>query len=695
MPYLILGLDIENKPTRYSSVEHPLTKNEEKIFGGSLEEGMLISEMTGFAVWTRSDIPELNDQHAYSKGMHDFSKENAWLRKVMRDMQIKAQKFNKTSDPIDYYLVAHNAMFDISQFADLRSNINSKTDKFRKAIENGSYLFTNSGKLYGGTYKVLNSSNVLESRGAFWKIRDTNNVFSGKLEEQAKEILGDKKEKYDIYDEKYVTKDAELAARLFEYQLTEYFDAMTASSLSLRKFKEFYADNSSKTKEDIGDILFYNTTTDDDVISYLDSVARDAYYGGLTGSPANLYAPMTSAITYTNPKSVIVQFDFISMYSSVATSENAKYPKPTRPDVYYAGDDLEELAEIFDFHKDSFRTIHFDNLKFSFGKETHSNVLSSSRYANTKVFWDGELDSKSFVEADAKYFIENVEYAEWDNAVLYTHECDKDTQRIITKYFNMLGNEKLVSKGAKKEMIKKLQNGLTGKFGQNIIENEHFSFYEGVERKMENPYKVQRYNVNYVSNLTALARVAMMEFSNKMGIDKVIQLDTDSGKVLIESQEDLDKLYGILKGYDEKQTPSNRFHGLKLEQVYDTYKLVNRKMHGGMKKELGEDGHEITYKTTFDEMMDSAVVGVHFAHAGMSEEAFEETGETDAEKFDNIDFGLEFKGLTKVKTPTGLTLIEVNKRIIAPNIDMNGEEVLQGDIIVDSDNGVSDLELSM
>mgnify|MGYP003365135298 CR=1 FL=1 len=693
MAYLIVGLDIENRPIEYDPKERPLSPAEDAMLGRAIEPGMLLSEMTEFAVYTRSDIPGMDNLSDFSPALKDWDKENRWLRERLRKWQNEAirQHGEDNDERIDFYLVGHNAMFDISQFHDLRSNTNPDSN-FWHNNPNQSYLLTNNGRLYGGTYKIMNSArNQFGKKAVLWQIRDTNNVFTGKLEDQASAILGEHKKTYDIHDEGYVTQDARLTARLFEYQLVNYFDAMTSSSLSLKNFKSFAMNKLHITKESLTERLFYGTVEDTDIINYLDGVARPGYYGGLTGSPSHHYDALLYAPKYLNPDQVIVQFDFVSMYPSVATSDEAKFPKPTKPDAWDGGDTLEELRETFMEHEDEFRILQFSNLKFKFDDDVHSNVLSASQYANTKVFWEGQLDNKVFVEVDAKYFIENVREASWDSVTLFTHECDIEIQETLQDYFNMLGDEKLVSEGAKKAMVKLFMNGLTGKFGQNITTSEHFSFDEPVYRWEEDPYEIERYNVNYVANLTALARTRMMQFTNEMGLYKTLQLDTDSGKILISSQEELDHLYGLLRKYDEHATPSNKFHGLKLENVYATYKLINRKMHGGVQKAYGKKD-PITYETTFEDMLNKPIKGVHFAHAGMSEEAFEGLGETDQEKFDKMDFGLKFKGLAKRRTPTGLTLIEVTKTVVPPQLDIEGNEAVMGDVIVDPGQA-SDQEL--
>lgn len=691
MAYVIVGLDIENQPIKYDPKTHPLSRDEAEVFDRVIEPGMLLSEMTEFAVYTRSDIPGMNDLSDFTPALHDWIKENNWLRNRLRKWQNQAIKLHGKDNPeeINFYLVGHNAMFDISQFHDLRTNTVKDVKPWNQK-PNHSYLLTNNGRLYGGTYSILNHQDSKEL--TIWQIRDTNNVFTGKLEDQASAILGEHKKEYDIHDEGYVTQDARLTALLFEFQISNYFDAMTSSSLSLKNFKNFAMEKLGIDNKELTERLFYGTVDDKTMIGYLDNVARPAYYGGLTGSPSHHYEALLYAPQYLDRMKVIVQFDFVSMYPSVATSPEAKFPKPTEPEMIESIATMDQLRNIFNKYEDWFRLVSFENLRFKFADDVHSNVLSASQYANTKVYWEGELETKTFVEVDAKYFIDNVEWAEWDDATMFLHETDDELQEILADYFNMLGDEKLVSEGAKKQMVKLFMNGLTGKFGQNITNEENFSFYSDVYREEVNPYDVERYNVNYVSNLTALARTRMMTFTNKMGLYKTLQLDTDSGKILISNQEELDHLYNLLREYDAHATPSNRFHGLKLENVYATYKLINRKMHGGVQKAYGKKD-PITYETTFEDMINKPIKGIHFAHAGMSDDAFENLDPTDEGKFEKMDFGLSFKGLAKRRTPTGLTLVEVTKTIVPPRLDEQGGEI-QSEVVVEAGQATN-MELAM
>lgn len=316
----------------------------------------------------------------------------------------------------------------------------------------------------------------------------------------------------------YLFNDIDIVAMCLKECFTQGFSKMTSSSSSFSIFKE----------EMQGDFKKVYPVIDMEI----DKQIRPAYYGGFV---------------WTNPKKqekVIkegIVFDVNSLYPSRMVAELLPYGKPKPFEGEYEHDDLYPLwvATVtfsFDIKPGFIPCITLDKagIKFSNNKYVYSSNNEFVTLTLSSIDW--ELIKEHY----------DVDVDHWDGGFKFM-----GCVGTATPYINNCMEVKKKEKGSKRALAKLKMNSVYGKFATNPDVTPKIPYLDDGVLKLKDPtYKPMKYNkeskvfefgkeeiekeyrdpvyIPYGVFITAYARRYTITTAQKVGLDRLCYIDTDS-----------------------------------------------------------------------------------------------------------------------------------------------------------------------
>lgn len=561
------------------------------------------------------------------------------------------------------YLSAFNLSHDASQYKFLSNNsgFNKLTGNL---ATNESNLTMIHNSIAFGRLRVWG-----KSKPAVWQLRDPGRVFPGKsLDQLAGSLLGEHKVDFEMTAKNLLTtekvkpynnRDSRLTAELTNLILTNYGDQLTASSMALKGWLNFMQEKNEWSDETMDayketHLFMRNDGTKSQNVKY--NLFRQAYLGGLTGSPACNFADFKSAKEFNN----IIEFDYTQMYPSMI--QKSQYPNPNSYHLKKFTN-KKYLINFINNHKEAFLFGYLDLKYFHFPKDKFSNFLRPSRYGNTKVFTSLEqtnADGQALINSDLRYFINNADF-NINSAYVYIFDTIPEEVTHIREFVrNNQIKRKATTDPVRKFEYKLENNSLSGKFGQHVTESAKFSLKRSAPETVPISLdKLQYFNVLFISEITARARITLLNLINEVGRENVAQVDTDSGKFTITNKKSFEQIQSIIKQINAKADPESGLGGVHLGKIAKKIKILNRKMHCRL---LIKDGNIDTYKD-FQKSLQSKNYDFISSHAGMGNDIIDMLGKTPVEKYNNFNFGMTYVGRVRYKTETGFLVLNKIKTV--------------------------------
>lgn len=547
-------------------------------------------------------------------------------RMSVRFMEVLAEMVSPDKQNMLYAL---NLNFDASQIAVLSDNALGKVqldgldmkDKRGKAS-----TLSNAGKILGGEiYPVLPGTN----KAVKVLIRDVGRFFMGGLDAIAKQVLGKSKytepnllKSYPFSDLKtfnewwnvtlfgnyeYATRDAIITQEVGVVVARVYGESMTISSASMKEFVDEYNDLTGASND-----LFWPTLLNEHIYE----TAKAAASGGLTLSPYNEYAR-----EYGKPERMlfknVVKLDITSAYPTAMM--RVQYPKPYVQKTYYFTS-LKALKKHVD-QSDFYLLAEFTDLTMTYAQGKMTDLVKTSRLGAAKPYFRIlEPMNMALNNLTLRRFLKRADDIHFAGVTVYEFAYDLIATRVMQRYVKR--NFELKAQGKREgNKIKELEgksklNNLSGKFNQHIWEDEFL--IDNELKRDEHDFSKDKhwFNPLVYAEITAFTRGQMTDTIEKLGIERVLQVDTDSLKIFVENDDELNKYKQVLRELnDEYEDPLTGLGHTKEEGYFSEYMTLQRKVHGG--RAISEEGTPTT-------MRDFEGNGQHhWAHAGMRNEAFD------------------------------------------------------------------------